>query len=219
GISMALVERARTGVGRWVTTSLLEAAVFMLDFQAARWLIAGEVAPQAGNDHPTGIPTGVFPTSDGHINIAASSGRLWARFCDVIGQADWKNKPEWHSQQARSRERGAINAAIAEITRTQPADYWIGLFDEAGIPCGPIYTIDQVFADPQVQHLGMATVMHRSVAAGGDTRVVASPLNFDGLARDIRLPTPDAGDNTDEVLRSVGYSATEIADLRAKGVV
>jgi crotonobetainyl-CoA:carnitine CoA-transferase CaiB-like acyl-CoA transferase len=219
GISMALVERARTGVGRWVTTSLLEAAVFMLDFQAARWLMAGEVAPQAGNDHPTGIPTGVFPTTDGHINIAASSGRMYERFCDVIGRPEWKTRPEWRTQKGRSRDRAAINAAIGEITRTQTADYWITVFDEAGIPCGPIYTIDQVFADPQVQHLGMATPMHRSEAAGGETRVVASPLNYSDLTRDIRQPTPEAGNHTDEVLASVGYSEAEIASLREKGVV
>jgi formyl-CoA transferase len=181
--------------------------------------MAGEVAPQAGNDHPTGIPTGVFPTSDGHINIAASSGRMWERFCDVIGRAEWKDKPEWRTSKGRSNDRAAINAAIGEITQDHTAEYWINLFDEAGIPCGPIYTIDQVFADPQVQHLGMATPMHRSAAAGGDTRVVASPLNFSGLARDIRLPTPEAGDHTDEVLRSVGYSEAEIAALRAKGIV
>jgi crotonobetainyl-CoA:carnitine CoA-transferase CaiB-like acyl-CoA transferase len=219
GISMALVERARTGVGRWITTSLLEAQLFMLDFQAARWLIAGEVARQAGHDHPTGIPTGVFPTSDGHINIAASSGRMWERFCDVIGRAEWKDRPEWRTQKGRSTDRAAINAAIGEITRNRTAEYWINLFDEAGIPCGPIYTIDQVFADPQVQHLGMATPMPRGAGAGGETRVVASPLNFSGLARDIRLPTPEAGAHTDEVLQSVGYSAAEIAALRAKGIV
>src|SRR5712691_4275865 len=219
GIMMALFERTRTGVGRWVHTSLLEAQIFMLDFQASRWLIAGEVAPQAGNDHPTGIPTGVFPTSDGHINIAASSARMYERFCDVIGRPEWKTKPEWRTQKARSRDRAAINAAIGDITRTQTADYWINMFDEAGIPCGPIYTIDQVFADPQVQHLGMATPMHRSEAAGGDTRVVASPLNYSDLTRDIRLPTPEAGNHTDEVLASVGYSEAEIATLREKGVV
>jgi formyl-CoA transferase len=219
GISMALVERARTGVGRWITTSLLEAQLFMLDFQAARWLIAGEVARQAGNDHPTGIPTGVFPTSDGHINIAASGGRMWERFCEVIGHPEWPFKPEWRTSKGRSNDRAAINAVIGEITQHHTAEHWIKVFDEAGIPCGPIYTIDQVFADPQVEHLGMATPMRRPAAAGGDTRVVASPLNFSGLNREIRLPTPDPGDHTDEVLRSVGYSEAEIAALRAKGIV
>jgi crotonobetainyl-CoA:carnitine CoA-transferase CaiB-like acyl-CoA transferase len=213
GIVMALFQRTRTGVGRWVQTSLLEAEIFMLDFQAARWLMSGEVAPQAGNDHPTGIPTGVFPASDGNINIAASSARQWERLCDALGRDDWKAKPEWQSQQGRSRDRAAVNAAIGEVTRTQPAQHWIDLLEEAGIPCGPIYTIDQVFADPQVKHLGMATPM------GDNTHVVASALNFSDLSRGIRLPTPEAGADTDDVLASVGYSAEEISALRAKGVV
>src|SRR6202171_2278383 len=121
GISMALVERARTGVGRWITTSLLEAQIFMLDFQAARWLMAGEVAGQAGNDHPTGIPTGVFPTTDGSINIAARGGRMGERFCEVIGHPEWKDKPEWRTSKGRSQDRRAVNAAIGEVTRTRPA--------------------------------------------------------------------------------------------------
>jgi formyl-CoA transferase len=219
GISMALIERTRTGVGRWVTTSLLEAQIFLLDFQAARWLMNGEVAPQAGNDHPTGVPTGVFPTCDGHINIAASSTRMFDRLCDVLCRPDWKDRKQWRTQVGRRREREAVNAAIGEITRTRPSAAWIEALDEAGIPCGPIYTIDQVFADAQVQHLGMATPLHRPAASGGDTLAVASPLNFSGLNRDIRAPTPEAGDHTDAVLSSVGYSDAEIAGLHARGVV
>jgi len=217
GIMMALFDRERTGVGRWVSTSLLEAQIFMLDFQASRWLIAGEVPKQAGNDHPTGIPTGVFPTSDGHINIAASSGRLWERFCETIGRPEWKAHETWKTQKGRSADRAAINAAIGEITRTKPANHWIELFEANGIPCGPIYTIDQVFADPQVKHLRMARPMHSPTI--GDTEVVASAINISGFSKDIRLPTPEAGSSTDEVLRSVGYSDDEIATLRSKGVV
>jgi len=217
GIMMALFDRERTGVGRWVTTSLLEAQIFMLDFQASRWLIAGEVPKQAGNDHPTGIPTGVFPTSDGHINIAASSGRLWERFCETIGRPDWKEHEKWKTQKGRSADRVAINAAIGEITRTKPANHWIELFEENGIPCGPIYTIDQVFADPQVKHLRMALPMHSPTI--GDTEVVASAINISGFSKDIRLPTPESSSSTDEVLRSVGYSDDEIATMRSKGVV
>jgi len=137
---------------------------------------------------------------------------MWERFCEVIGRPEWKDKPEWRTGKGRSQDRRAINAAIGEITRTESAAHWIGVCDEAGIPCGPINTIDQVFADPQVQHLGMATPM-------GATQVVASPLNFSGLTRDIRLPTPDAGDHTNEVLRSVGYTDTEISALRDKRIV
>jgi formyl-CoA transferase len=217
GIMTALFERETTGVGRWVTTSLLEAQVFMLDFQAARWLLKGEVAGQAGNDHPTGIPTGVFPTSDGHINIAASSARLWERFCDAIGQPEWKSNPEWNTQQGRSRDRRAINAAISEITRTQPAEHWIDLFEDAGIPCGPINTIDRVFADPQVQHLQMARPVEHP--RFGTQLMVASPINISGIPKDIRTPTPEAGADTDDVLRGVGYSDTEIGRMRAKGAI
>jgi len=217
GITMALLERTRTGVGRWVQTSLLEAQIFMLDFQASRWLIGHEVAAQAGNDHPTSIPTGVFPTSDGHINIAASSARMWERFCDAILRPDWKAKEAWKSAKGRSADRAAINAAIGEITRHKSAEHWIELFEGAGIPCGPINTIDQVFADPQVRHLGMATPVHHP--ALGELAVVALPINMTGMRRGVRMPTPDAGADTDAVLRAAGYSDAEIADMRAKGTV
>jgi crotonobetainyl-CoA:carnitine CoA-transferase CaiB-like acyl-CoA transferase len=217
GCMMALFDRERTGVGRWVTTSLLEAQVFMLDFQASRWLMEGEVAGQAGNDHPTGIPTGVFPTSDGHINIAASSSRVFTRFCEAIGRMDWLEKDEWKTQIGRSNDRRAINAAISEITATQPSNHWIELFEANGIPCGPINTIDQVFADPQVKHLGMATPMKSPHV--GETEVVASAINISGFSKAIRAYTPDAGEHADEILKSVGYTDAELNDMRQKGVI
>jgi len=217
GIMVALFERERTGVGRWVHTSLLEAQTFMLDFQAARWLMKGEVAGQAGNDHPTGIPTGVFPTADGHINLAASSSRLWERFCTAIGHKEWLEHPGWDTQSGRSEDRKAINATIGEVTATKPSAHWIELFEEVGIPCGPIYAIDQVFADPQIQHLGLATpVEHPRL---GRTELVSSPLNLSGLPRTIRTATPEKGEHTAEVLRSVGYSDAEIAELKGKGAI
>jgi crotonobetainyl-CoA:carnitine CoA-transferase CaiB-like acyl-CoA transferase len=217
GIMTALFERHKTGKGRWVTTSLLEAQVFMLDFQAARWLIKGEVAPQAGNDHPTGIPTGVFPTTDGSITIAASSGRLWKRFCEVLDRPDWLAKPEWASQKGRSADRKAINTAISAITETMPSAHWVELFEGAGIPCGRINSIDQVFADPQVQHLGLATpVQHPRL---GELSVVASPLNLSGVSKAIRAPTPDAGADTVAVLTEAGLSPDDIAQLRAEGAI
>lgn len=217
GIMIALFEREATGVGRWVQTSLLESQVFMLDFQAARWLIAGEVAGQAGNDHPTGIPTGVFPASDGVINLAASSGRQWKRFCETLGRQDWAERPEWRTQKGRSADRAAVNAAIAEVTRTRSVAEWVALFAEAGIPCGPINTIDRVFADPQVQHLAIARpVSHPRL---GEERVVASAINLQGVPKDMRSAAPDAGADTDAVLREAGYDAREIAALRAEGVV
>ncbi len=217
GIMVALFERERTGVGRWVTTSLLEAQTFMLDFQAARWLMKGEVAGQAGNDHPTGIPTGVFPTADGHINIAASSGRLWTRLCEAIGRPEWTEREGWRTQAGRSADRAAVNAAIGEVTRTRPGAYWIELFEGRGIPSGPIYTIDQTFADPQVRHLGMATPVEHPRLGRFD--VVASPLTLSGVSKAVRSPTPDAGAHTAEVLRGLGYSEAEIEDLHRQGAV
>jgi len=217
GIMTALFEREATGVGRWVQTSLLEAQVFMLDFQAARWLMAGEVAGQAGNDHPTAIPTGVFPASDGQINLAASSGRQWERFCDAIEQPAWKLHALWQTQKGRSDDRAALNAAIGAVTRTRPIAHWLRVLPAAGIPCGPINTIDQVFADPQVRHLGIARpVAHPRL---GPQQVVASPLTLSGVAKDIRSAAPDRAADTDAVLGEVGYSAAEIAALRASGVI
>jgi crotonobetainyl-CoA:carnitine CoA-transferase CaiB-like acyl-CoA transferase len=217
GIMVALFDRERTGIGRWVQTSLLESQVFMLDFQATRWLMAGEVAGQAGNDHPTSIPTGVFPTSDGHINIAASSARLWDRFCDVIDRPAWKEKSEWRTGVGRSADRRVINEAISAITREKPSAHWIEVFEGAGIPCGPINTIDKVFADPQVQHLGMATpVTHPRL---GEISLVASGINIAGYRRSVRTPTPEADADTREVLQSVGYSDEEIRRMREKGAI
>ncbi|MBI4194238.1 MAG: CoA transferase [Betaproteobacteria bacterium] len=216
GIAMALFDRTRTGQGRWVHTSLLESQIFMLDFQAARYLVKGEVAGQAGNDHPTFTPTGVFPTSDGHMNIAASSSRLWSRLCDALGKPEWKNNAGWSTQVGRTRHRAAINQAISDVTRHKPAAHWVEIFEAAGIPAGPINTIDKVFADPQVQHLGIAAPVHSPLF--GDTRMVASAVNFAGLPREIRSPAPEPGAYTDEILGWLGYSPDEASQLRAAGV-
>jgi formyl-CoA transferase len=216
GIAMALFDRSRTGVGRWVHTSLLESMIFMLDFQAARYLVKGEVAGQAGNDHPTFTPTGVFPTSDGTMNIASSSGRLWPRLCDALGKPEWKDKSEWNTSSGRTEDRAAINQAISDVTKHKPAAHWVEVFEEAGIPAGPINTIDKVFADPQVQHLEMATPAKGTIF--GDTRLVGSAINFTGAKRAIRSPAPEAGKHTDEVLGWLGYSKGEIEQLRSAGI-
>jgi crotonobetainyl-CoA:carnitine CoA-transferase CaiB-like acyl-CoA transferase len=188
-ISMALFDRERTGQGRWVYTSLLEAQVFMLDFQATRWLMEGKVPDQAGNDHPTGVPTGVFPTSDGYLNLAAPSNRLWERLCETLGQQDWADNEVWQKPDGRNARRAEINAAIAAVTRTQTMAHWVELFEPAGIPCGPINTIDRVFADPQVEHLGMAAkVAHPEL---GDIKLVNSPVNMNGVDKRLRSATPE----------------------------
>ena len=217
-ILLALMQRMQTGKGQWVHTSLLESQIFMLDFQASRWLIAGEVPKQAGNDHPTGIPTGVFPTADGHINIAASGQGLWERFCKAIGWEQALSNPAYADGKLRSNNRHALNAEIGSITRTKPSAYWLETINKAGVPCGPINDIAAVFAEPQTQHLGIAKPVHHPVL--GDIRVVGQPINLtDNPQPEALGPTPALGQHTDAILRELGYEAAAIADLRARGVI
>ncbi|WP_254452219.1 CaiB/BaiF CoA-transferase family protein [Roseicella sp. DB1501] len=217
GIMIKLYDRERTGQGGYVHTSLLEAQVFMLDFQASRYLMDGEVAGQAGNDHPVNIPMGVFPTADKPINIAASSGKLWTNFCKAAGREDWLEVEEWKTLQGRSKDRARVNATIAEVTRTKPSEWWIERLEEAGIPCGPVNDIKDVFDDPQVQHLEMAMPMrHRT---RGDIRIVASPLNVEGLETGVYRDVPELGEHGAEILAEAGLSPEEISELKAKGAL
>jgi crotonobetainyl-CoA:carnitine CoA-transferase CaiB-like acyl-CoA transferase len=217
-ILMALIERESSGEGQWVHTSLLEAQIFMLDFQASRWLMAGEVAKQAGNDHPTGIPTGVFQTSDGQINIAASGDHMFRRFCEAADALALLDDPDYATGLQRSKNRKALNEKIAEITRKRPSAYWIELLNEVGVPCGPIYTIDQTFADPQVQHLEMARPIEHPRL--GPIRVVGQAINMTLTPEPEQLrPTPELGQHTAETLRELGYGEAAIAELRARAIV
>jgi crotonobetainyl-CoA:carnitine CoA-transferase CaiB-like acyl-CoA transferase len=217
-IILALYHRERTGKGQWVHTSLLEAQIFMLDFQASRWLMKGEVPKQAGNDHPTGIPTGVFPTSDGHINIAASGENLWKRCAMTLGAPELLDHPEHLTPSLRSQNRKAVNERIAALTRTNTSAHWIEALNKAGVPCGPINTIDKTFDEPQVKHLGIArAVKHPKL---GDIRVVGQPINLSATPQPKRLkPTPELGQHTDDVLKGIGLKAKKIKALRASGVI
>jgi len=215
---LALMQREQTGAGQWVHTSLLESQIFMLDFQAARWLLSGEIAKQAGNDHPTAIPTGVFPTSDGHINIAASGDQLWARFCEAAGATDLLSDPDYASSELRSRNRKALNEGIGRVTKTKTSANWVKLLNDAGVPCGPINSIDQTFAEPQVRHLGIAKpVRHPTL---GDIKVVGQPINLTNAPQpDEYRPTPELGQHTDEILAGLGHDAKAIAGLRSSGAI
>ena len=217
GIMVALLEREQSGEGQWVNTSLLQAQIFMLDFQAARWLIGKEVPKQAGNDHPTSIPTGVFKTSNGHINIATTGGAIWERFCRALGGEALLQKPEYQSAKVRSQNRKALNAEIDTYTAKKSSAEWIEIFNQAGVPCGPIYSIDQVFADPQVSHLGMAKSVVKK--DGGTLTVVGQPIALSRTPSAIAAPPPELGQHTDEVLSEFGFNANEIAALRKAKVV
>jgi crotonobetainyl-CoA:carnitine CoA-transferase CaiB-like acyl-CoA transferase len=218
-ILMALLDRETTGEGQWVHTSLLEAQIFMLDFQASRWLQAGEVPKQAGNDHPTGIPTGLFPTADGQINIAASGDQMFRRFCEAADALHLLDDADYKTGALRSKNRKALNEIIAGITKKRPSAYWVELLNEVGVPCGPLYTIDQTFADPQVQHLEMARPMEHQRL--GELQVVGQAINMTKTPEParMRLATPDLGEHSAEILRDLGYSDAAIADLRAREVI
>ena len=217
GVLTALVGRTQTGEGQWVRTSLLEAQITMLDFQAERWLLGKHVPQQAGNDHPTGIPTGVFKTKNGHINIAATGDAIYKRFCAAMGREDWPTDPRYDTPGNRSRNRAAMNAEIEAITRTRTSTEWIAAFNEAGVPAGYIYAIDEVFEDPQVKHLGMAApAKHPKL---GDIELVAQPIKLSDAPFEVRSATPELGEHTDEVLAEAGYDAEEVAALRTAGAV
>jgi formyl-CoA transferase len=217
GILVALLEREVSGEGQWVQSSLLGAQISLLDFQAARWLIAKDVPGQAGNDHPTSIPTGVFPTSDGHINIAASGGHIFARFCQALDLNHLLEDPLFADDAARSTNRLALNQAISKVTKQRSSADLIEELNKAGVPCGPINRMDEVFADPQVQHLGMAAPVHHGSL--GEIAVVNQAVKLSRTPGHIAHPTPDKGEHTEEVLREYGYDDQSIAEFRARKIV
>ena len=217
GILIALLEREVSGQGQWVQSSLLQAQIAMLDFQAARWLLAEDVPQQAGNNHPTSIPTGVFKTSDGHINIAASGAAIYARMVAVLGDPALGTDPRFATPQARSDNRDVINARIEAVTVTKSSDEWVAILNESGVPSGPIYTIDQVFADPQVQHLGIAQGVENAVL--GPQRVIGQAVDLSRTPSAIRMATPELGEHTDEILGALGYAPEEISSLRDSGAI
>jgi len=217
GILVALLERERSGRGQWVHTSLLQAMVTMLDFQAARWLIDGEIPPQAGNDHPTGIPTGVFTTADGHINIAASGQVMYRRLCTAIGAPELIDDPRFKTLADRSRNRKEMNAALDRVLSRKTSAEWIEILNQAGVPSGPILNVKEVFENEQVRHLEMARPVRHPER--GEIRVQAVPVTLSRTPGEIRMPAPTHGQHTDEVLRELDYSAEEIAALRRDKVV
>jgi crotonobetainyl-CoA:carnitine CoA-transferase CaiB-like acyl-CoA transferase len=212
GIMVALLEREATGKGRWVHVSLLEAMIAMMDFQATRWTMKGEVPPQAGNDHPTTVPTGLFQTTDGVVNLAGGGQQMWERIVAVLGLEEEAKDPDVANDKLRSKNRAKTNAMLQAKIGTNTSAHWVAEFNKAGVPCGPVYSMDQVFADEQVKHLGVAMpVQHPQL---GEITLVRAPMQIEGVEC-ARNPTPERGQHTDEVLAEFGFTTEEIAALRA----
>ena len=217
GTLTALLHREETGEGQWVHTSLLEAQIAMLDFQAARWTMANEIPQQAGNNHPTSIPTGVFQTSDGYINIACSGEQMWQRLCELLNADDLFNDPDYVDGGARSKNRDALNEKLQTYFSTQPSTHWIETLNEAGVPCGPIYHMDEMWSDPQVKHLKMSrTVDHNTI---GPKDVVRNATNLSSALNLPYTPSPERGEHTDEILKEFGFSTDEIESMKKGNII
>jgi formyl-CoA transferase len=217
GIMTALLEREVSGKGQWVQSSLLNAGIGLLDFQAARYVMKGDVPPQVGNDHPTSMPTSAYKTRDGHINVAASGDGMWKRVCQVIGREEVASDERFKSNELRAKNRTALNSLLNEALAKRPSAEWIETFNKVGVPCGPIYRMDEVFADPQVQHLGASVeVSHPKI---GKFKILNQPVKLSRTPAEIRTATPELGAHTDEILKEAGFDEKQIKDLRAKGAI
>jgi formyl-CoA transferase len=217
GIMTALLERESSGEGQWVQSNLLQAGIQLLDFQAARFTMSGEIAEQMGNDHPTSMPTSAYTTSDGYINVAAAGKAIWTRLCEAIKRPDLLEHPDYKDSNGRSKNRKALNAEIDKSLLAKTSAEWVEILNAAGVPCGPIYTMDQVFADEQVKHLGVATpVVHPKL---GTIHLLGQAVKLSRTPAAIAAASPERGEHSAEVLREAGYSAAEIEQFKTKGII
>ena len=213
GILIALLDREVSGEGRWVQTSLLEAGITLMDFQATRWTMDKKVPPQEGNNHPTNTPMGLFPTADGFLNLAATSNKNFVKFCKLIGREKMGTDPRFASAGLRARNKEALNELIATALRAKTSKEWFDIMVAERIPCGPVYNVREVFADPQVEELRIKrSVKHPRL---GELDLIAQPCEITGFDRALRTATPDLGEHNEEILQSLGYDAEAIAKLKA----
>ena len=217
GIQTALLEREKSGIGQWVNTSLLQAQIFMLDFQASRWLCDNNVAGQAGNNHPTSVPTGVFKTSDGSINLAVAGETIWRRFAEAVDKKDWLEMEEFKDAKNRLKNRDYLNSLIEELTVTKSSNEWVEKLEKVGVPCGPINSIDKVFEDPQVKHLGIAQSV--DTIPFGETELVGQPFNLSRTPSSLKQRPPEKGEQNSDVLSELGFSDKELIDFKNQEII
>jgi crotonobetainyl-CoA:carnitine CoA-transferase CaiB-like acyl-CoA transferase len=217
GILTALYEREHSGRGQWVQSSLLQAGIALLDFQAARYTMKGEVPGQVGNDHPTSMPTSAYKTADGYINVAASGDGMWKRICQLFGREALATDERFRTNELRAKHRAALNAEMNKALATRSSAEWIEALNGIGVPCGPIYKMDEVFADAQVKHMGVAAeVSHPRL---GRYKILNQAVKLSRTPAALKTATPEIGQHTQEILRELEYSDADIARLRAQGVV
>lgn len=212
GILLALYERMRSGRGQWVQTSLLQSQIFMLDFQAARYIMSGEIPEQAGNNHPTSIPTGVFKTKDSFINIAASGEAIWQKLAVALGHPEWISDKLYSTSEARSKNRSMLGDHINKCTLKKTTSEWILVLNNAGVPCGPINSIDEMFHDPQVRHLAVSQSVTDTQLK--EIPVLTQPLSLSRTNSKLDKAAPVIGEHTEKILDELGYKKSEITHLR-----
>jgi crotonobetainyl-CoA:carnitine CoA-transferase CaiB-like acyl-CoA transferase len=213
----ALLEREQSGEGQWVQSNLLQAAIQLLDFQAARYTMSGEVPAQVGNDHPTSMPTSAYTTADGHMNVAATGTKMWQRVCESIERMDLFEHADFKTAEARARNREALNKELNAGFRKKKSSEWVEILNKGGVPCGPIYKMDEVFADPQVKHVGAAAeVTHKKL---GKLRLINQPVKLSRTPAKLVAATPERGEHTEEVLIEIGFSADDVKSFKSKGIV
>ena len=216
GVLVALLEREASGKGQWLHTSLLESMVYMMDFQTSRWLIDGEVPSQAGNFHPTSIPTGVYKARDGYMNIAVFGSKIWERFCDILEAPEWVSDERYRDKMGRSVNRDTLNAEINRRLAKHERAWWIERLNAGGVACGLINNVQEMFAEPQIQHLKM--VKDVVSAHHGPQRLVGQPVQLERTPSSVARAAPRRGEHSEEILRELGLQADELAPLKSKGV-
>lgn len=217
GILVALAEREKSGKGQWVHTSLLESQIALMDFQAARYLVEDEVPPQAGNDHPYATPMGVIATKDGFLNLGVGAEGQWKDMCTAIGREDLRDHPDFATMQDRYRNRPACWDALAPVFAEKTTAEWLDIMEAHGVPAGPIYRVDEMFADEHVQQTGI--VQQVTHPARGETNLIGQPVTLSRTPATLETASPDAGQHTEEVLSEFGLSAEEITALRTQGAI
>jgi crotonobetainyl-CoA:carnitine CoA-transferase CaiB-like acyl-CoA transferase len=217
GIMTALLERESSGEGQWVQSNLLQAGIQLLDFQAARYTMTGDVPQQVGNDHPTSMPTSAYTTADGYMNVAATGTKMWQRVCESIGRLDLFEHPDFNSAEARAKNRQALNRELNAGFAKKKSAEWVEILNAGGVPCGPIYAMDQVFADPQVKHMQAAAEVQSKKL--GKLRLINQPVKLSRTPAKLLAASPERGEHTQEVLLEAGFSPKEVEEFKSKGIV
>lgn len=219
GILLALLHRERTGEGQWVHTSLIEGMLNKLDFQGARYTVAGEVPAQEGNAHPTQVPMSTFDAKDGQVNICASTQPMWAGFCEALEAPALHANPDYREFASRVKHRRRLDEEVNAVTRRFTVAELVARLNPAGVPCGPVYDIGQAFEDPQVRHLRMTRPAHHPVL--GEVQLIRSPINLSAFPHPEQFhhAGPDPGEQTDELLAELGYAPEAVAQMREAGAI